>query len=37
VLERLEQLQILTPNGRGYDADDVAIIEADLTLPRRRL
>ncbi len=28
VLERLEQLQILTPNGRGYDADDVAIIEA---------
>ena len=28
VLERLEQLHILTPNGRGYDADDVAIIEA---------
>jgi hypothetical protein len=28
VLERLEQLRILTPNGRGYDADDVAIIEA---------
>jgi DNA-binding transcriptional MerR regulator len=28
VLHRLEQLQILTPNGRGYDADDVAIIEA---------
>jgi hypothetical protein len=28
VLDRLEQLQILTPNGRGYDADDVAIIEA---------
>jgi DNA-binding transcriptional MerR regulator len=28
VLERLEELEILTPNGRGYDADDVAIIEA---------
>jgi DNA-binding transcriptional MerR regulator len=28
VLNRLEQLGILTPNGRGYDADDVAIIEA---------
>ncbi|MGN6170987.1 MAG: MerR family transcriptional regulator [Solirubrobacteraceae bacterium] len=28
VLERLEQLGILTPNGRGYDADDVSIIEA---------
>jgi DNA-binding transcriptional MerR regulator len=28
VLDRLEQLEILTPNGRGYDADDVAIIEA---------
>ena len=28
VLDRLEQLRILTPNGRGYDADDVAIIEA---------
>jgi DNA-binding transcriptional MerR regulator len=28
VLERLEQLGILTPNARGYDADDVAIIEA---------
>src|SRR5919108_621117 len=26
--ERFEQLRILTPNGRGYDADDVAIIEA---------
>jgi DNA-binding transcriptional MerR regulator len=28
VLDRLEQLEILTPNGRGYDSDDVAIIEA---------
>ena len=28
VLERLEELEILTPNGRGYDADDVAIIAA---------
>ena len=25
---RLEKLEILTPNARGYDADDVAIIEA---------
>src|SRR5579862_3173520 len=28
VLERLEQLEVLTPNARGYDADDVAIIAA---------
>jgi DNA-binding transcriptional MerR regulator len=28
VLERLEQLDVLTPNARGYDRDDVAIIEA---------
>ena len=28
VLERLEELEILTPSPRGYDADDVAIIEA---------
>ena len=28
VLDRLEKLAILTPNTRGYDADDVAIIEA---------
>ena len=28
VLARLEELEVLTPNGRGYDADDVAIIEA---------
>src|SRR5436190_64938 len=28
VLDRLEQLRILTPNGRGFDADDVGIIEA---------
>jgi len=28
VLARLEELEILTPNGRGYDADDVSIIEA---------
>jgi DNA-binding transcriptional MerR regulator len=28
VLDRLEGLGILTPNARGYDADDVAIIEA---------
>jgi DNA-binding transcriptional MerR regulator len=28
VLERLEELGVLNPNGRGYDADDVAIIEA---------
>jgi DNA-binding transcriptional MerR regulator len=28
VLERLEELGVLTPNARGYDADDVKIIEA---------
>src|ERR1019366_5880599 len=28
VLERLEELGVLNPNGRGYDADDGAIIEA---------
>jgi DNA-binding transcriptional MerR regulator len=28
VLERLEGLGILTPNARGYDADDVKIIES---------
>jgi DNA-binding transcriptional MerR regulator len=28
VLERLEQIEVLSPNRRGYDADDVAIIEA---------
>jgi DNA-binding transcriptional MerR regulator len=28
VLHRLEQLAVLTPSTRGYDADDVAIIEA---------
>jgi DNA-binding transcriptional MerR regulator len=28
VLSRLEELGVLTPNGRGYDADDVEIIEA---------
>ena len=28
VLQRLEELGVLTPNARGYDADDVAIIEA---------
>jgi DNA-binding transcriptional MerR regulator len=28
VLERLEQLEVLTPNARGYDVDDVKIIEA---------
>jgi DNA-binding transcriptional MerR regulator len=28
VLERLEELGVLTPNSRGYDADDVQIIEA---------
>jgi len=28
VLDRLEQLGVLTPNTRGYDEDDVAIIEA---------
>lgn len=28
VLDRLVELQILTPTARGYDADDVAIIEA---------
>jgi DNA-binding transcriptional MerR regulator len=28
VLERLEELGVLTPNTRGYDADDVQIIEA---------
>ncbi len=28
VLERMEQIGVLTPTGRGYDADDVQIIEA---------
>jgi DNA-binding transcriptional MerR regulator len=28
VLVRLEEIGVLTPNARGYDADDVAIIEA---------
>jgi DNA-binding transcriptional MerR regulator len=28
VLDRLEELGVLTPNGRGYDADDVKIIES---------
>jgi DNA-binding transcriptional MerR regulator len=28
VLDRLAELEVLTPNQRGYDADDVAIIEA---------
>jgi DNA-binding transcriptional MerR regulator len=28
VLDRLADLGVLTPNGRGYDADDVEIIEA---------
>jgi DNA-binding transcriptional MerR regulator len=28
VLDRLEELDVLTPGPRGYDADDVAIIEA---------
>ena len=28
VLDRLEQLAVLAPNARGYDRDDVAIIEA---------
>jgi DNA-binding transcriptional MerR regulator len=28
VLDRLEELGVLTPAARGYDADDVAIIEA---------
>ncbi len=28
VLDRLEALGVLSPNSRGYDADDVAIIEA---------
>jgi DNA-binding transcriptional MerR regulator len=28
VLDRLTELEVLTPTARGYDADDVAIIEA---------
>jgi DNA-binding transcriptional MerR regulator len=28
VLDRLEELEVLTPGARGYDTDDVAIIEA---------
>jgi DNA-binding transcriptional MerR regulator len=28
VLDRLEELGVLSPNARGYDADDVGIIEA---------
>jgi DNA-binding transcriptional MerR regulator len=28
VLDRLEEIDVLTPTARGYDADDVAIIEA---------
>jgi DNA-binding transcriptional MerR regulator len=27
-LDRLEEIEVLSPNGRGYDRDDVAIIEA---------
>jgi DNA-binding transcriptional MerR regulator len=27
VLDRLEEIEVLTPSGRGYDADDVAIIQ----------
>jgi DNA-binding transcriptional MerR regulator len=28
VLDRLEAIEVLTPGARGYDADDIAIIEA---------
>jgi DNA-binding transcriptional MerR regulator len=28
VLDRLEELAVLSPNARGYDTDDIAIIEA---------
>lgn len=28
VLERMEEIGVLTPTSRGYDADDVAIVEA---------
>jgi hypothetical protein len=28
VLDRLEEIGVLSPNSRGYDSDDVAIIEA---------
>ena len=28
VLDRLEEIDVLTPSSRGYDADDVAIVEA---------
>jgi DNA-binding transcriptional MerR regulator len=28
VLDRLEEIDVLTPNTRGYDPDDVAIVEA---------
>ncbi len=28
VLDRLEELEVLTPNSRGYDPDDVAVIQA---------
>lgn len=28
VLERLEEIGVLSPNARGYDADDIAIIAA---------
>jgi hypothetical protein len=28
VLDRLEEIGVLSPNSRGYDDDDVAIIEA---------
>jgi hypothetical protein len=28
VLDRLADIDVLTPNGRGYDRDDIAIIEA---------
>jgi hypothetical protein len=28
VLDRLEELEVLTPSARGYDADDIAIIAA---------
>src|SRR5689334_23835888 len=29
VLERLEEIEVLSPNRRGYDPDDVEIIAAD--------
>ena len=37
VLDRLAEIGVLTPNQRGYDHDDLKIIEAIASVPRGRL